>query len=229
MITLYHDKLSAPSRAARLICAEYGEEVELIEEALWRRREAFVTLNPALTLPVLEADGVTVAGIHPVIEYLDETRGAMMRDRRLHAGNPASRAETRRLVDWFMVKTESEVTRHIVRERAEKISMPAEAGGGAPNAQTLRQARANAKHHMAYLEYLAGSRAWLAGDAMSYADIAAAAAISSLDYLGEVDWTAYPYAKDWYGRLKSRPAFRPLLKDRVGRQPPVSHYADLDF
>ena len=229
MITLYHDKLSAPARAARLVCGEYGTDVELIEERVWERREGFVALNPALTLPVVEADGVVVVGTHPVLEYLDETRGAMMRDKRLHAGNPAARAETRRLVDWFLVKMEDEVTRHVVRERIEKLAMPAELGGGAPNSHALRAARANARHHMRYLEWLAGSRPWLAGDAMSYADVAAAAAISSLDYLGEIDWSETPYAKDCYGRVKSRPSFRALLKDRVKGQPPVSHYADLDF
>ena len=206
MITLYHDRLSAPGRAARLVCAEYGVEVEAIEERLWERREGFVTLNPALTLPVIEADGVTVAGIHPVIEYLDETR-----------------------VAGFLVKMDDEVTRHVVRERVEKLAMPAELGGGAPNSQALRLARANVRHHMAYLEWLSGSRAWLAGDAITYADIAAAATLSTLDYLGEVDWSASPYAKDWYGRMKSRPSFRPLLKDRVKGQSPVAHYADLDF
>ena len=229
MITLYHDKLSAPSRAARLVCGEYGEEVELIEERVWEKRERFAALNPALTLPVMEADGVAVAGIHPVLEYLDETRGAMMRDRRLHAGNPAARAETRRLVDWFLVKMDGEVTRHLVRERVDKLSMPADKGGGAPNSQALRAARANARHHMRYLEWLSGSRAWLAGDAISYADMAAAAAVSALDYLGEIEWSETPYAKDWYGRMKSRPSFRPLLKERAKGVSPVSHYADLDF
>ena len=50
-----------------------------------------------------------------------------------------------------------------------------------------------------------------------------------LDYLGEIDWTESPMAKDWYQRLKSRPSFRPLLAERVRGLIPVSHYADLDF
>jgi glutathione S-transferase len=29
--------------------------------------------------------------------------------------------------------------------------------------------------------------------------------------------------------MKSRPAFRSILLDRVPGQPPVSHYAELDF
>ncbi len=50
-----------------------------------------------------------------------------------------------------------------------------------------------------------------------------------LDYLGEIDWTDYRAARDWYTRIKSRPSFRPLLADRVRGISPVSHYADLDF
>ncbi|HZY20786.1 MAG TPA: glutathione S-transferase family protein, partial [Beijerinckiaceae bacterium] len=36
-------------------------------------------------------------------------------------------------------------------------------------------------------------------------------------------------AKDWYARVKSRPAFRAVLADRVPGMTPASHYADLDF
>jgi glutathione S-transferase len=64
---------------------------------------------------------------------------------------------------------------------------------------------------------------------MSYADLAAAASISILDYLGEIDWSESPLAKDWYQRLKSRPSFRPMLTERVRGLTPVSHYADLVF
>ena len=35
--------------------------------------------------------------------------------------------------------------------------------------------------------------------------------------------------RQWYARIKSRPAFRTLLTDRVGGMPPHAGYADLDF
>ena len=64
---------------------------------------------------------------------------------------------------------------------------------------------------------------------MSLADLAAAAHLSCLDYLGDVPWDEHPVAKEWYARLKSRPSFRPLLADHwPGTQPPA-HYANLDF
>jgi glutathione S-transferase len=43
-----------------------------------------------------------------------------------------------------------------------------------------------------------------------------------------VPWSDFPTVAEWYMRIKSRPAFRTLLADRVPGQPPVSHYADLD-
>ena len=35
--------------------------------------------------------------------------------------------------------------------------------------------------------------------------------------------------KDWYARVKSSPAFRHILADRVSGLTPPNHYADLDF
>ena len=229
MITLFHDTLSVPARTARLVCDEYGVQYDPVIEQLWRRRDEFAMVNPAMSLPVLVDGGTTVCGLHPVIEYLDETVGTMRREGRLHPDSAPARAEVRRLVDWFATKMNDEVTRHIVRERIEKPVMPAELGGGSPNSQSLRVARSNVKHHLRYLEWLAGSRAWLAGDGISYADMAGAAAVSVLDYMGEIDWAEVPYTKDWYGRMKSRPAFRAVLADRVKGHAPAKHYADLDF
>ena len=59
--------------------------------------------------------------------------------------------------------------------------------------------------------------------------IAAAAHLSCLDYCGDAPWEISPAAKEWYARVKSRPAFRPLLADHIPGFPPKPHYADLDF
>jgi glutathione S-transferase len=132
-------------------------------------------------------------------------------------------------MDWYLTKTDGEVTRHLVRERVLKPMMPDSQGGGAPDSAAIRAARSNIRQHMKYTNWLAGTRKWLAGERLTYADLAAAAALSTLDYLGEIDWTDYPSARDWYSRVKSRPSFRPLLGDRVRGLTPASHYADLDF
>jgi glutathione S-transferase len=50
-----------------------------------------------------------------------------------------------------------------------------------------------------------------------------------IDYFGDVPWNDFPGAKTWYMKLKSRPAFRPLLADRWPGLTPAPHYDDLDF
>lgn len=230
MFRLFHHPMSAASRYARLIMGEYGQNTEFVEEKSWVRRPEFLRLNPAGTLPVLIDDnrdpvcGGIVAG-----EYLDETAGAMMREKRLMPENPQDRAEIRRLVEWYLVKLENEAMQYLVHERVIKRTLPSGEGGGPPDAGVIRAGRNNLKYHLKYTSHLAASRNWLGGNRISHADMAAAAAISVLDYLGEVDWAAEPAARDWYARMKSRPSFRPLLADKVMGLPPASHYIDLDF
>ncbi len=141
------------------------------------------------TLPVYVDDSMrALCGASVISEYLDETHGVLKRDRRLLAEDPFQRAEIRRLTEWFMQKMENDVTKPLARERVYKLQMTADQGGGAPDSKVLRTARANIRQHMRYLTWLAGSRQWLAGERMSYADLAAAASISILDYLGEIEW-----------------------------------------
>ncbi len=230
MTVLYHYPLSAASRFIRLILQEYGYQYDLAEEQPWERRREFLALNPAGTLPVYVDDNMrSLTGATIISEFLDETHGVLKRDRRLLAEDPFQRAEIRRLTEWFLEKMEHDVTHPLVRERVFKLQMPPTLGGGAPDSKMLRTARNNVRQHMKYLGWLSASRPWLAGDRLSYADLAAAAAISVLDYLGEINWQESPEAKEWYQRLKSRPSFRPLLSERIRGVIPVSHYADLDF
>lgn len=230
MPTLYHHPVSPASRFIRLVFGEYGLEVDLIEERTWERRADFMAMNPAGTLPVYVDESMNaICGAGVIAEFIDETHGALKRERRLFADNVLDRAEDRRLMDWFLHKMEQDVTRHLVRERILKMIMPKQAGGGAPDSVALRTARANLQQHLRYVDWLAGSRHWLSGERMSYADLAAASSLSVLDYIGEVKWEGAPQAKSWYQRLKSRPSFRPLLADRIRNVPPVSNYADLDF
>ena len=230
MPTLYHHPMSAASRFVRLILSEYGFQTELVEEQTWEMRREFLALNPAGSLPVFVDDNMrTLCGAGVISEFIDETHGVLKRDRRLFAEDPFQRAEIRRLIDWFLQKMEQDVTRPLVRERVYKLQIPNTLGGGAPDSKVLRTARGNIRQHMKYLSWLAGSRPCLAGEKLSYAGLSAGAVISVLDYLGEIDWSESPVAKEWYQRLKSRPSFRPLLADRIRGLTPVSHYADLDF
>jgi len=84
MFTLFHHSFCPHSRFIRLALGEHGLDLRLVEERVWERREAFLALNPAATTPVLIADDQSaIPGAAIIAEYLDETRGAGMGDRRL--------------------------------------------------------------------------------------------------------------------------------------------------
>ena len=227
---LFHHPFCPHSRFVRLMMGEYGVAVRLVEERVWERREAFLLLNPAGTTPVLVEEGhPAVPGADVIAEYLDETRGAELDDRRLLPTEPGTRVEVRRLTGWFNAKFFEEVTNLLVVEKIYKRHMSVNHGGGPPDTQAIRAARSNIRYHLAYIGWLMRGRTWLAGERLSYADLAAAAQLSVADYLGDVPWNEDEGAKNWYARVKSRPSFRTILADTLPGMPPSATYADLDF
>ncbi len=228
MATLFHYPLDAFSRSIRLALAECGVEAELAEEKPWEWRRGFLELNPAGTLPVLVTDEPgPISDTDAISEYLADTIDE--RDPRgfqLFPGDPLARAEARRLVDWFHRKFHDEVTSYLVEEKVFRRFGPQ---SSSPNMEAMRAGHDNLRYHLTYIGHLADTRSWLAGEALSFADLAAAAHLSVLDYLGEVPWEEHEAAKNWYALLKSRPSFRPLLQDRVAGFTASETYADLDF
>jgi glutathione S-transferase len=220
--TLHHLPLSSACRKVRLALAEKGLIFTLELEKIWERRTAFLEVNPAGEVPVLvEPDGTTLVESQVICEYLEETYPAI----NLIGSDSIQRAETRRLVVWFDAKFDREVTDNLLGEKYLKRLY----GQGDPQTANIRAGLSNIHFHLEYIGYLAENRRWLAGDDFSLADIAAAAQISAVDFIGDVPWEEHAGAKEWYARVKSRPSFRPILGDQAqGIQPPA-HYADLDF
>jgi glutathione S-transferase len=230
MYTLFHHPFCPHSRFVRLLIGEYGLDLRLVEERVWERREAFLTLNPAGTTPVLFAEGqFAIPGAAIIAEYVDEVHGAEMGDRRLLPTTMAERIEVRRLMAWFNEKFFEEASGLLVTERIYKRFMAEENGGGAPAAEVIRAAKTNVRYHLNYIGWLAQRRNYLAGERLTYADLAAAAHLSAIDYLGDVPWVEDEAAKNWYARVKSRPSFRPLLSEWLAGVPASRTYVDLDF
>jgi len=230
MLTLFHQMLCPRSRYVRLILGEYGIKVRLLEERFWERRHEFLELNPAGEIPVLVADGPpAIPGAAIIAEYIEETLPAERGEDRLLPAAAEARVEVRRLASWFNDKFHAEVSGPLVNERVFKRHMTAEQGGGPPDTEALRAARHNIRYHLAYIGWLVRTRDWLAGDRLSLADLAAAAHLSAVDYLGDVPWSADEAAKNWYARVKSRPSFRAILAETLAGLPPSTTYANLDF
>jgi glutathione S-transferase len=133
MVTLFHHPFCPHSRFVRLALGEYGLDLRLVDERAWERREGFLALNPAGTTPVLISEGKpAIPGAGIIAEYLDETHGAAMKQRRLLPSAMGERIEVRRLMAWFNEKFFEEVSHPLVTERIYKRFMSEENGGGAP-------------------------------------------------------------------------------------------------
>lgn len=221
MNRLYHFPLSPFCRKVRLTLAEKKLEVELVEERYWEPSADFLRRNPAGKVPVLKTDSKMLTESQAICEYLEETNPTpplMPRD-------ADGRFEVRRICSWFDDKFHAEVTSNLLYERVNKKIMKL----GYPDSKAVKFGAARIKYHLDYMTWLLDQRRWLAGDAMTLADFTAAAHLSCLDYISDVDWNRSANVKDWYAKIKSRPSFRPLLADQVPGFPPPSHYADLDF
>ncbi|EKN00664.1 MULTISPECIES: glutathione S-transferase family protein [Acidocella] len=222
MRILYHLPLSPYSRKVRMVLAEKRLPFELRAEKIWERQDSYLELNPACTVPTLiEDNGLVIPDSRVICEYLEEAYP----DTALISRAQPERVETRRLVAWFDEKFYQEATRNLYWEKQLKPALKL----GSPDANALRAGYANLKQHLLYIGWLAEHRRWLAGSGLSVADFAAAAQLSTLDFMGDVDWSVSPAAKEWYARIKSRPSFRAILSDRVNGMTPPPHYTDLDF
>jgi len=221
MHRLYHYPLSPFSRKVRLVLAEKKIEVELIEERYWEPSLEFLRLNPAGRVPILRINNYTFCESNSICEYLEEKYP----DYPLMPNNVEERAEVRRIVNWFDDSFYKEVTLNLLGERIMKKIK----GTGYPDSKNVKEGAKRIKFHLDYIADLLDNRRWLAGNTMSMADFSAAAQISCIDYISDVDWNRSSAVKDWYAKIKCRPAFRGLLADQISGFPQPQHYSDLDF
>jgi glutathione S-transferase len=221
MNRLYHYPLSPFSRKVRLSLSEKRIEVELVEERYWEQDADFLRRNPAGKVPVLKMGNRMMADSTAICEYLEETHPTPP----LLPRGADNRYEVRRLVAWFDDKFNEEVTTKLMGERVFRKVM----GTGYPDSANVKAGSKAVKYHLDYMHWLLDQRRWLAGNEMSLADFAAASHLSCLDYVSDVDWNRSAIVKDWYAKIKSRPAFRSILADQISGFPQPAHYNDLDF
>lgn len=214
MVRLIQLLLSPPSRLVRLAAGEKRISCGLVAAD-----------DAHAHLPVwAEDDGHTVTGLWAIVDHLENTYP----EPSLLPEDPVERGESLRLLDWTMTAFHEDITRRIVFEKASQ-TQTGNTSRRPPNMETIRAGRTALRAALPGLGNLAETRGCLAGRQLSLADLALAAHLSALDYYGEIPWPDFPGLTEWYYRLKSRPSFRGLLADKVPGQPPVPHYAELDF
>jgi glutathione S-transferase len=214
MRRLFHLLMSPSCRVVRLILAEKRVAHDLATPD-----------DPLAHVPwFADLDGTVVTGLWAIIDHIENEYP----EPALIPAETPLRSEVLRLFDWTMGNFHEETTRRIVFEKA-SAAHTGSVSRRSPNMETVRAGREALRPNLTRLGTLADTNGFLAGRDLTLADLALAAHVSALDYYGEIPWGEYPQLTDWYTRIKSRPSFRPLLSDRIPGQPPVAHYAELDF
>lgn len=214
MRRIIHLVFSPASRLARLMI---GEKRLACDYLLAEDAQAH--------LPVfIDQDETRCDGLWAIVDHLE----GEYENYPLFPEDPLERREALRWLDLTMTVFPEQITRRIVFEKANPRFTGAPSRS-TPDMNVVRKGREEL--HKALTEYSTIIEEYgnLAGKVCTIADLALGANLSALDYFGEVKWNDYPAMREWYMRIKSRPAFRSLLADRVPGQPPVAHYAELDF
>ena len=218
--------LDPQSRKIRLLLSEKGLAARLVETPPWAAQSDLIGQNPAGTIPVLidnapTGDEIAVCPGAAIAEYLEEAYHGPI----FMPATSAGRAEIRRLNAWFDEKFEADVNQCILRPRIDERLQGRRDGDDA----RARAGMEKLNWHLDYISYLLESRDWIGGERLTMADLTAASHISANDYIGVIPWRDVPHVRDWYRRMKSRPAMRPLLADRIDGMPPPPHYDNPDF
>lgn len=224
MLLVHARTLDPLSRAVRLALGEKRAVFHVREVAAFEADAQLAALSPDGMTPVLVDDswghGATISEALAIFEYLED----LLPTPPLLPGGPLERAHVRTLTIRAM-RTLGPVVDAVVHEKARK----ALARGGPPEPSVLRTATQAASRTLDEIGRAAEAEGWIGGKKLSIADMVAAAHFSVLDFLDAVSWASAPAGKDWYARLKQRPAFRPLLSDLLPGVSAPAHYADLDF
>jgi len=176
-------------------------------------------------MPVfVDLDGTRCEGLWAIVDHLESCYPEVP----LVPESAAERGETLRWLDWTQSVLTDYVTKKIVNEKANPRFTGAPSRS-TPDMNVIRGGREALREMLPVLGRHMDERGNLVSRACTLADLALAAHLSALDYFGEVPWDVNVPVREWYMRMKSRPSFRSLLADRVPGQPPLAHYAELDF
>ena len=227
---LYHYPICPLCRKIRFLFYENGvKNCAFKIENFWEHREKFCRINPTGKVPFLaiqqEEDGekksLLIWGKNSIVNYLRQKYPVET----LLYGSIENQANILKYDEWFETQFYDDVSYPIINERVYTFYKKKRE----INLEVLKMARFNLKQHMNFIEKMLQNRDWIVGDKFSLADLSCACQLSSLDYLGEINWADYPMIKNWYQIIKSKPSFREFLYDTIPDFKPSVWYRELDF
>lgn len=221
MRILYQNAFCPFSRKIAFGLREKKLEFECVWEELGKPSSRLLSLNPWGELPVLVDQNFVCTNHYVASEYLEDAYPNPI----LMGESPAYRIEVRRLISWFDKIVYQDVFWKLFYEKILKGKLH----HAAPDTRILKAGYILLHEHLEYLEQLTESNSFLAGKHLSWADITGAVHLSCIDYIGDIPWKQFPFTKEWYCKIKSRPSFRQFLLQTFSGVEPSFCYNKLDF
>ena len=194
---LHYGTLSSSSRRVLITAKRLGIELEL--NALDLRnahdRQALIKLNPNNKVPVfVDGDFVLWESI-AIMQYLcDRTPGQT-----LYPSEPRARAEVNRWLSWAQAHWAPTVGAISWEHVWKKLAL-----GAGPDADQLKRQESFFHQFAAVLDGHLAQRTWLAGEALTLADIAVATPLQMIK-LARLPVQQYANIQAWFARVAALP------------------------
>jgi glutathione S-transferase len=223
---LYHYPICPISRSIRFILQEFEIEFNAIVEKFWEKREKFLQLNQTGQVPFLiirqkDLKKDLLLHSYDVILYAFENfiTNSLI-EKEIYQKLEIKKMES--IINNYFYKTVGSL---ILEERIYswyKFNRK-------PDNVLLDIARSNLSKFSLFFNNIFEKRNFLVGDSITTADFNLCAHLSTLEYLGELDFSQSPALKNFYLFMKSRPSFRNILLDSIPGFQPSKTYRELDY
>jgi len=196
-------------RAALLTLEEKGVEYELAAMALGSlKQETHLSRHPFGRIPAFEHDGWMLYETQAIMRYVD----AVVPGPRLQPEEPRAAARMNQLMgvaDWYLMP---QVSRTITLNRivAPRFNRPVDQ-------DAVVKAIPDARNCVAEIDRLLDGHAWMAGDALSLADLLLAPHLSMFAEApeGAQILQEHENLRGWLARIEARPSMQATSWDRL--------------
>ena len=196
-------------RAALLTLEEKGAEYELAAMALGTlKQQPHLSRHPFGRIPAFEHDGWTLYETQAIMRYVD----AVVPGPRLQPEESRAAARMNQLMgltDWYLMPQVS-ATITFNRVVAPRFNRPVDE-------EKVVQAVPNARNCIAEIARLLGGHTWMAGDALSLADLLLAPHLSMFAQApeGAQILQEHENLSRWLARIEARPSMQATTWDRL--------------
>ena len=198
---LYYHPFSSNARRAVITAIELAAPVELVLVDLVKREQrqsAFLARNPAGRVPVLEDGDFVLPESHAIMLYLAQRSAGQT----LYPSDLRAQAQVNRWMFWCAAHFQPAISvlnwEHFVKRVA---------GLGIPDASEVMRGERLVQETAGLLDSHLASREWVAGPAMTLADISLATPLMTIA-TAKLPVAQFKHVHNWFARIQARESWQ---------------------